>query len=78
MNAKVEKQKVCVIGSGNGAFTVAAKLALAKYKVILWDREEFKENLNALGAEKRIYIEEEEDCQSVCLYQVTCNLEEAL
>lgn len=74
----MEKQKICVIGSGNGAFTVAAKLALAKYKVILWDREEFKENLNALGAEKRIYIEEEEDCQSVCLYQVTCNLEEAL
>ena len=41
-------KRVCVIGSGNGAFAVAGNLALRGYAVILWDCDEFQANLDAL------------------------------
>ncbi len=73
-----KKQKVCVIGSGNGAFTVAAKVALRGYEVILWDCEEFEDNLQAILESKTIIVEENGDCKQAYLYKITCNLEEAL
>lgn len=72
------KQKICVIGSGNGAFTVAAKLSLADWDVILWDCSEFKENLEAVGESKKIYVEEDGGRQEAVLYMVTENMKQAL
>ena len=74
----IEKQKICVIGSGNGAFTVAAKLSLKGHKVILWDCEEFKNNLEIISVDKIIYVEEGGNCQEAHIYKITSRLEEAL
>lgn len=72
------KQKVCVIGSGNGAFTVAAKLSLKGKNVIIWDCPEFQNNLDAIGSEMKIYVEEEGQCQEAVIYKVTNDMKEAL
>lgn len=72
------KQKVCVIGSGNGAFTVAAKLSLGGSDVILWDCPEFKENLEAIRDERKIYVEENGERREAILYMVTGDMKEAL
>lgn len=72
------KQKICVIGSGNGAFTVAAKLSLAGKDVILWDCSEFKENLDAIRENKKIYLEEDGKHLEATLYMVTEDMKTAL
>lgn len=41
-------KKICVVGSGSGAFAVAGNLALAGKTVCLWDDEAFSENIEAI------------------------------
>lgn len=72
------KQKICVIGSGNGAFTVAAKLSLAGREVILWDCPEFRENLDAISGSGKIYVEEGGERREATLYMVTGDMKKAL
>ena len=41
-------KKICIVGSGSGAFAVAGNLALAGKTVCLWDDEAFSENIEAI------------------------------
>jgi opine dehydrogenase len=70
---------ICVIGSGNGAFGVAANLALSGRKVILYDCPLFADNLNALIAGgNKITLTGAGLNGEAKLYQVTGDLEAAL
>lgn len=72
-------KKICVIGSGSGAFAVAGKLALAKQKVCLWDDGDFSENISAVsGNNNVITVTGAGQTGDAQLFQATTCLDQAL
>lgn len=69
---------ICVIGTGNGSFALAADLSLKGLRITLWDDPLFLPQLEPLMRKKEITIDGAARNGLAHLYRVTANLAEAL
>jgi len=71
------KQKLCVLGGGNGGFAISADMALAGYKVTLYEDEAFAGNLKELMETKTITLTGASRNGDAKLEKITTDLKDA-
>lgn len=71
-------RRVTVLGGGNTGASIAAKLALNGYEVLLWEHPEFASGVEAIRAAETIQLEGEAETGSARLSGVTTDPVEAL
>ena len=69
---------IAVLGGGNTAFAVAARLSLAGTQVVLCEHPEFAQTLTPIGGDRRIRLIEGGREQSAQIYQVSADIAETL
>lgn len=72
------KEKICLVGAGNGGFAISADLALAGYRVSLWEDEKFAKGIEELMKTKTITLTGASRNGEAHLYKVTTDLENAV
>ena len=71
-------EKICLIGGGNGGFAISADMALAGYRVSLWEDERFAGGIKELMETKTITLTGASRNGEAHLYKVTTDLEDAV
>ena len=71
------KEKICVVGAGNGGFAISADMALAGYRVSLWEDEKFAAGIAELMKTKVITLTGASRNGDAQLYKVTTDLADA-
>lgn len=72
------KEKICLIGGGNGGFAISADMALAGYRVSLWEDEQFAAGIAELMKTKTITLTGASRNGDAHLYKVTTDLADAV
>lgn len=71
-------EKICVVGGGNGGFAISADMALAGYRVTLYEDEKFAGGLKDLFETKTITLTGASRNGEAHLYKVTTDLADAV
>lgn len=74
----MDSKTVAVIGAGNGGFTMAADLALAGWKIHLYEMPRFKENITPLLKEGGIHITGAANTGFAKLERITSDIKDAI
>ena len=78
MERRMKMEKLCVVGGGNGGFAISADMALAGYRVTLYEDEKFAGNLKELFETKTITLTGASRHGDAHLYKVTTDLADAV
>ena len=72
------KEKICVVGAGNGGFAISADMALAGYRVTIYEDEAFTDGLKELFETKTITLTGASRNGEAKMYKVTTDLQDAV
>lgn len=72
------QEKICLVGGGNGGFAISADMALAGYRVSLWEDERFAAGIAELMKTKTITLTGASRNGEAHLYKVTTDLADAV
>lgn len=72
------KEKLCVVGAGNGGFAIAADMALAGYRVTIYEDEAFAGGMKELFETKTITLSGASRNGEAKMYKVTTDLQDAV